>query len=76
LIKFFVACCSINFLTIVFLAGSGFLKIPGLLFNLLSLEDLKGIFFSIEKVFFPSLLRVERSIFLGTFVEIVKVFFF
>ena len=65
-----------NFLTTVFLAGSDFLKTPGLMFDLLSLEDLKGAFFSIEKVFFPSLESDERSIFLDGLAEIVKVFFF
>ena len=76
LIKFFVACCSINFLTTVFFVGSGFLKVTGLVFILLSFEDLKGVFFSIEKVFFPSLAKDERSIFFVVLVEIVKVLFF
>ena len=60
----------------VFFAGSGFLGIPGLVFGLLSLEDLNGVFFSTAKVFFPSLARDERSIFLDVFAEMVKVFFF
>ena len=47
---------------------------PGL--GLLTLAALKGGFFSIEKVFFPSLERDERSIFLVTLVEIVNVFFY
>jgi len=71
LIKFFVACCSINFLTVVFLTGSVFLKFPGLTFDLLSREGLKGVFFSIANVFFPTLVREERLIFFYLFVEIV-----
>ena len=43
--------------------------------DLLSLEDLKEVFFSIENVFFPSLESDEISIFLDTPVEMVKVFF-
>ena len=43
--------------------------------NFLSLVDLKGVFFSIEKVFLPSREIDEISIFLDIFVEIVKVFF-
>jgi len=49
-----VACCSIKFLTILFFTGSVLLKDPGADDDLLSLEDLKGGFFSIENVFFPS----------------------
>ena len=76
LTKFFVACCSTNFLTTFFFIVVGFLKVLVAGLDLLSLVDLNEVFFSIEKVFFPSLERDERSIFLVTFVEIVNVFFF
>ena len=75
LIKFFVACCSTNFLTKLLLNASGFLKPPAVLLGLLSRDDLKGVFFSIEKVFFPSLDKDDRSIFFDMPVDIVKVFF-
>tara|TARA_B110000261_G_scaffold162662_1_gene206760 strand:+ start:434 stop:793 length:360 start_codon:yes stop_codon:yes gene_type:complete len=76
LTKFFVACCSTNFLTTFFFIFSGFLNVAELVLVLLSLEGLKGLFFSIENVFLPSLEREEISIFLVTPVEIDKVFFF
>jgi hypothetical protein len=76
LIKFLVACCSIKFRTTFFFPGSAFLKVFEPDDDLLSLEDLKEVFFSIENVFFPSLESDEISIFLDTPVEMVKVFFF
>jgi len=75
LTKFLVACCSTNFLTTFFFIVVGFLNVLELELDLLSLVDLNGGFFSIAKVFFPSLEREERSIFLDTFDEVVNVFF-
>jgi hypothetical protein len=65
-----------KFLTTFFLIGSFLLRDPGAETDLLSLEGLKEVFFSIENVFFPSREIDEISIFLETPVEIVKVFFF
>ena len=77
LIKSFVACCSINFLTKVFFLVSGFKLVLGVtkgLFN--DLFDLKGFFFSTEKDFLPEVEIFVVSIFFFRFDENVSVFFY
>ena len=76
LIKSFVACCSIAFLTkFFFLFSVLILGLKGGTGLLKSLFDLKGFFFT-EKDFFPEVDIDVVSIFFFKFDEIVSVFFY